>query len=553
MLKHLSIRNYILIRELEMSFHEGYSCITGETGAGKSIFLGALGLLLGERADTTSISDQNSKCVIEGTFEPKGVVDKSFFEENELDYDSQCIIRREILPHGKSRAFINDTPVGLNVLKILGEKIIDIHSQHSTMLLTKNTFHLSLLDAVAGTTETYAQYTSLWNTYKNFLTKLETLKNELELKEKDRDYLNFLFQEIEELGTAPGESAELEEKHSILKNAESIKSVLGESYSTLKFSDVNICDQLHRLGESLSAMSKVYPSAEEYAARIQSTNIELQDIANDLLAIDDKVLVDPGELEQTELRLDRIRKLLFKHKLNETDQLIELQNELSSKLSQIDLCSDSLVQLEKEIETFRLELHSIAVLLSEKRTKVKESLEKEIERILSSLAMPNARFKVVCNTSEQLTFKGYDDVRFYFSANLGEEPQELSKVASGGEMSRVMLALKSVIANSLALPSLVFDEIDTGISGETAKKMASIFVEMGRKIQLIVITHLPQIASRASHHMVVRKIESGNTTHTVMDVVEKENRTKEIAKMLGGEQYSQAALQTADEMLKAHL
>jgi len=549
MLTHLSIRNFILIRELEMDFHDGFTVITGETGAGKSIFLGALGLILGERADIASVSDPSSKCVVEGTFNIQNVIEPAFFEEHELDYEDVCIIRREILPQGKSRAFVNDTPVGLHILKQLSEKLIDVHSQHSTYLLAHSAFHLSLLDAAAGTNNLYNTYLKNWEVYRKTQSTLEELKSELSKKEKDIDYYSFLLAEIDELNTYSGENEELEHQILVLQHSEKIKSVLSEVSGQLKNDDNDIHGRLIHLVSLLNTITSVFPDISDIPERLRSAAIELDDIASEISSLESSVLSDPSMLFTVENRMNNIQRLLHKHKVVHSSELLSLKEDFAQKLNDIEISNDAIISLEKQSEHEYSELQTLAEELSYQRQQIIPQLEKKITEILSTLAMPHAVFNVSHFQENLLSARGLDKVSFLFSSNKGEEPQELSKVASGGEMSRVMLALKSVIAESSMLPTLIFDEIDSGISGETAKKMAGIFTEMGKKIQLIVISHLPQIAAKAQSHMLVSKRIENNATITTMALLENNQRAVEISKMLGGDKYSDAAYNTALEML----
>jgi len=550
MLKHLSIRNYILIRELEMDFHHGFSVITGETGAGKSIFLGALGLLLGDRADISAVSENTDKCIIEGTFNIKQAVEPSFFDENDLDYDENCVIRKEITSQGKSRAFINDTPVNLSILKSLSEKLIDVHSQHTTILLAKNSFHLALLDAVTGTSSEFKTYQNLWGEYKKTLAHIDQLTKATAELEKEKDYFSFLVNEIESLQPGLTEKEDLELELKVLQNAEKIKSVLLETSSELKFSEPNIHGQLSRVLHLLDSITNDIQQAAELSERLKSACIEVDDIATELSALESKISHDPNRLLQVEERLDALQSLFHKHRVQSTEELLSLSKTYSEKIKEAQDHDEQLEQATKIADKQLNELTHRADLISQKRRAIVPKLEEEITNILSMLAMPSAQFKVEMNRTENLSGRGFDDVAFLFSANKGESIQELSKVASGGEMSRLMLALKSVIARSSNLPVLIFDEIDTGVSGETAKKMASIFAEMGKTIQLIVITHLPQIAARADWHMRVIKKETAQETYTVMLHLDEQERIHEIATMLGGENFSATALQTAQEMIE---
>lgn len=549
MLLHLSIRNFILIRELDIDFQEGFTVITGETGAGKSIFLGALGLLLGERASADEISDPNLKCIVEGEFKIRNNVERTFFTDNDIEFNEHCIVRREILPQGRSRAFINDTPVSLIVLKEFGEKLIDIHSQHSTILLSKNSFHLSLLDAVSKTTDLYEDYLQKWAEYRTLITRLDFLKNNIEKQEKERDYYAFLVEEIEHAGINSEEMQALEEELKMTQHAEKIKTVLDGAVQSLKLSDQNMMKVLQQLFASCKSISDVFPQIDSLNDRMQSTMIDLDDIASEITVLNDKFSIDPTRVVQIEERLDLLNGLLHKHKVFTVDDLLKLKLEFQNKITTVDQQEEEITTLEKRVAEINKQLIFSAGEISAKRKVIIPQLEMKIISILTELGMPNAQFQVKMTISDQLSSKGFDEVAFFFSANKGEAPQELSKIASGGEMSRLMLALKSVIAESAALPTLIFDEIDTGISGEIARKMGIILKKMGDPIQLIVISHLPQIAAMAAHHMLVSKIETDKTTYSVMENLKGEQRIIEIAKMLGGERYSEATLMTAKELM----
>ncbi len=553
MLKHLSIRNYILIRELEMDFYPGFTVITGETGAGKSIFLGALGLLLGDKADISAVSENAGKCVIEGTFNIKHSVDPSFFDENNLDYEELCVIRKEISSQGKSRAFINDTPVNLNILKSLSEKLIDIHSQHTTILLAKNSFHLKLLDAVAGTSEDFKLYQNLWLEHKNVRGKIDQLAQVTADIEKEKDYFGFLVNEIDTIRPGITEKEDIEKELLILQNAEKIKAVLMETSFTMRYSEPSIHAQLSRLQHLLQNITSDIPAVTDLSNRLKSVCIEIDDIASELSNMELKIIHDPNHLAKVEERLDVLQSLFHKHRVQNTEELLTQRKTYLEKITGADVHHEQLEKLKKIADEQLNDLKKLADLISKNRGKIIKELEQEITGILTTLAMPSACFRVEMKRNEELSSRGYDQVAFLFSANKGEPVQELSKVASGGEMSRLMLALKSVIARTSNLPVLIFDEIDTGISGETAKKIAAIFSEMGKTIQIIVITHLPQIAGRANYHMLVSKKETQDETYTEMRHLTKNERIHEIATMLGGEKFSETTLQTAREILQNHI
>jgi DNA repair protein RecN (Recombination protein N) len=418
------------------------------------------------------------------------------------------------------------------------------------MLLAKNSFHLSLLDAVAGTTEKYKLFLKQWNTYRQMMLEIEHLKEELLRKEKDKDYYAFLVQEIDELNTKAGENDELETRLLVLRNAEKIRLILHESSAGLKYDENNICGMIRNLSEKLRSVSDFFPVLGDFDQRLKSAIVEIDDIATELSVLHEKIDDNPAELAATEERLSEIHRLLFKHQQNDSDGLLKVKNEMANRLSEIDLCSEQIDTLQKQAGLLLEIISKQAEELSQARRVAIPALEKSISDILHVLAMPHAVFRAECRRDEQLSAKGYDHVIFQFSANKGEATQELSKVASGGEMSRVMLALKSVIARSSSLPTLVFDEIDSGVSGETAKKMAGIFQEMGENIQLVVITHLPQVAAKAQHHLLVSKADIENSTVTVMKELHPQGRVVEIAKMLGGENFTESTILTVKELMQ---
>jgi DNA repair protein RecN (Recombination protein N) len=550
MLIELYIKNYILIKELQIHFHDGFTVITGETGAGKTIFLGALSLLLGERADTSIVSDSNEKCIIEGTFKFQDIISPDFFSKNDIDFSEPCIIRREILTNGKSRAFINDTPVTLQLLRSLSEKLIDIHSQHSTLLLAKQPFHLQLIDAVAGTTELFSQYTKEYIYYSKLTEKIKQKKLEISEQERESDYISFLLNEIEEINPKPDEITLLETELLILENAEKIKTVLNISMSELTADDNNIISKLHTIYNSFQTIENVFPNISDINKRLMSVKIELHDIVQEISSIEQNIEIEPSKLETVHHRLDKLNNLLFKHKINELQDLFDLQKKFENQLVQIDNNKLELQKLTVQFEKLQSELSLLAKTLSEKRHIVIPQLEKKVEFILNELGMPHAIFKVETSTHTNISSKGIDNLIFLFSANKGEMPQELTKVASGGEMSRLMLALKSIIAENSKLPTLIFDEIDTGISGEIAKKMALIFNKMGKSIQLIVISHLPQVAAKANNHIIVEKIETEKHSITSMRYIIDSDRLQTIARMLSGDNFSEETFQFVKNLMK---
>lgn len=550
MLKHLSVQNYALIDHLEVEFADGLTIITGETGAGKSILLGALGLIAGSRADTQALQDKTKKCIIEASFNIKEYALSDFFKEHELDYEATTTIRREINPEGKSRAFINDTPVTLNQLKELGERLIDIHSQHQTLSLNGADFQLSVVDA-------FAKHESLLNEYKtehkNFRS-LEKQLNDLIEKEaqakKDMDYFQFQFNELEDANLKAGEQTALEQELETLNNAEDIKLNLSKAAFGLSGGEQNLLTSLNEIKSILNGLSKFKPEIAELNSRINSSYIELKDISNELEALEQEILYDPKRIELLNDQLDAIYRLQQKHQVKTIEELIAIKDELSNKL--LDFSS-----LETEIEKVKLlleksdkTLSAKARTISENRKKVIPKIEKEISSLLSALSMPNAQLKIEQKAMETYTINGIDKINFLFSANKGSEFKELNKVASGGELSRLMLSIKSLIAKLTALPTIIFDEIDTGVSGDVADKVGTIMNTMSDSMQVITITHLPQIASKGGSHLFVYKEDKNNKTYSNIKKLNTEERVQEIAKMLSTGTPSAAAISNAKELLK---
>jgi len=548
MLKQLSIENFILIRSLYISFNNGFTAITGETGAGKTIFLDALGLLLGDRADGSILSDKNKKCIIEGEFDISFFNKKKFFQNNDLEYNDLCIFRREILPQGRSRAFINDTPVNVALLKTLGEELIDIHSQHSTMMLAKPAFHLLLIDSIANTKKEYSEFQKLFIQHKKLSENLNQLKINLSNSEKEKDYYNFLLSEITELSLQPNEKNQMEEELSFLQNAEKIQTVVSSSNAMLDDSENSIINKLNKTILQLSDISQFFSKAGEFSERLNSCKIEIEDIATELSGIDFSSS-EMSKIQLIEDRLNKIYHLLHKHKVKKIEELVELQREFQNKINETDYLSKQIDETEKELEKLHSKLVALSKSLSKQRNSVIPKVEKKITSIIQELGMPNGKFEIKNDTNNAISIRGIDDIKFYFAANKGDTLQELMKTASGGELSRIMLALKSVIAEVSQLPTLIFDEIDTGTSGEIAKKMANIFQNMGKTMQLLVITHLPQVAAKATNHIKVYKTETENTTFSNLKIVANKDRAEEIAKMVAGEKISSASIKTAEELM----
>lgn len=554
MIRHLHIENYALIEHLDMDFHSGFSVITGETGAGKSIIIGAIGLLLGQRADSRSIKADAKRCVVEASFDVAHDALDDFFQENDLDFDgSECIIRRELTATGKSRAFINDTPASLTQLKELGEQLLDVHSQHKNLLLGKEDFQLSVLDIVANNQELLSTYKKEYKEYRQLEKQLNEVLEEAKNGKEDEDYLRFQVNQLADANLKEGEQEELEEEAETLEHAEDIKSSLYTAANNLQSSNDGT-DVLGLLKQGLSeiqSISSVYSAAEELSERLDSCYIELKDIADELESQAEDVEYNPQRLEQVNERLSTIYTLQKKHGVESVEELLRIQEEMEDKLSRITNSDDFIEELRKKVHTQKEKVLALAKKLSQARMAAAKKVEKEMESRLLPLGMPNVQFKcsVLANSSE-LTGTGYDQVQFLFNANKSGEPKPVSQIASGGEIARVMLSLKALIAGAVKLPTIIFDEIDTGVSGSIAEKMARIMKEMGdHERQVISITHLPQIAALGSHHYKVYKEETDDATLSHIIPLNDEQRLEEIACMLSGEKLTQAALDNAKTLL----
>lgn len=554
MIRHLHIENYALIEHLDIDFHGGFSVITGETGAGKSIILGAIGLLLGQRADLKAIKAGEKRCVIEAVFDVDGEEMRDFFEENDLDLDgTECIVRRELTATGKSRAFINDTPVSLTQLKEIGELLIDVHSQHKNLLLGKEDFQLNTLDIVAKNGDTLVAYKAAYKAYKALAKRLEDALEEMQSNRDDEDYVRFQVEQLVEANLQEGEQEELEEEAETLEHAEDIKSSLYRAANGLQSANDGT-DALSLMKQSLSdlrSILSVYGTAEAFADRLDSCYIELKDIADELEGLAEEVEYNPQRLEQVNDRLNTIYTLQKKHHVESVTELLSIQQELEERLMRIDHSDEFIEQLRQEVNVQKEKVLAMAKTLSEARHKAAKVVEKEMKEKLLPLGMPNVQFKcsVIANPSE-LTATGYDQVQFLFNANKSGDLKPVSQIASGGEVARVMLSLKALIAGAVKLPTIIFDEIDTGVSGSIAEKMARIMKEMGdHNRQVISITHLPQIAALGSHHYKVYKEDTDDATHSHIIPLTDEQRVEEIAHMLSGETLTQAALDNAKSLL----
>ena len=550
MLKNILIRNYALIDELEIDLAKGLTIITGETGAGKSILLGALGLLMGDRADVTALYDPSKKCLVEGTFNLKDYDLKDFFLVHDLEYDVEIIIRREVNPEGKSRAFINDSPVTISVLKLISSRLIDVHAQHETLHLNEAAFQLHALDAVAETSELVAAYKLKFRLFKKNSEQLQSLK-EQELKDKkELDYFNFQFNELDTAQLLPGQQAVLEAELETIENAEFIKGGLSNAYFVLAGADKSLIDALTEVKNTLAQLAKFNPSIATLNDRVQSSHIELKDIASELEALEGNIIHDPKKADIVQEKLDVIYRLQQKHNVKTIDELIILRTDLEQKITAIGSLEEQIKKLAMELEAVQKHLADLAGKLTKKRAAAAPQFSKSVKETLTQLGMANAELNISMEQLKEYKETGLDKVTFLFSANKGSDAQPLSKVASGGELSRFMLSLKSLLAKHTALPTIIFDEIDAGISGDIAAKTGSILEKMAATMQVITITHLPQVACKGKTHLFVYKQEQGKRTVTRIKQLNKEERVEEIAKMLSAGKVGEAALRNAKELLK---
>ena len=549
MLQRLSIENYALIQQLEINPDAQLNIITGETGAGKSIILGALALLLGNRADSKSLLDQEKKCVIEGAFDVSAYQLNSFFEENDMDYDAECIIRREISPNGKSRAFINDGVTNLDFLKLLGKRLMDIHSQHDNLLLGANSYQLSLVDAFAQNNGLLQKYSKAFSAYREKHEILEQLKSESAELRKEADYHQFLFDELDKAQLQAEEQETLEAELNKLENAEEIKLKLNEALSALDQSEVNANQMLQGAKTALGQINKFAKEYESLFERLNSSWIELKDIIAELETEEEQVEYEPKRAEEVQERLSLIYKLQQKHQVSDVTSLLSIYEELGDKVLRVGNLDDAIEAAEKEVnQAFEL-VETSGEALSLSRTKVFAGFEKQIGMLLDDLGMPHAKLAVQHETQTP-SESGVDKINLLFSANKGIAPQPLKQVASGGEFSRLMFAVKYILADKTALPTIVFDEIDAGISGEISIQMAEMMNKMAQNHQVITITHLPQIAARGRAHYYVYKDNAQDVTASNIRKLNHDERLSELAQMIGGKQFSESSLESARELMK---
>jgi len=550
MLLSLYIQNYALIEKLDIKFESGFSVITGETGAGKSIILGAIGLLLGQRADIKSIRQGETKCVIEAHFDISSYGMQSFFEKNELEYEDECILRREVQSSGKSRAFINDTPASVTQMKELGEQLIDVHSQHQNLLLNKEGFQLKVLDILARNENNLSSYQSVYGEWKNVQSELNELVEHAGKSREDEDYIRFQLEQLDDAQLVAGEQDELEKEADVLAHAEDIKAGLYRAGNYFTSDEGGLISSLKEVKNLMADLQRIYPPAESLLERLDSTYIELKDISQEVVANGEKVEFDPERLEEVNTRLNLLYSLQQKHHVSTVDDLLAIAADYTTKLSEITSFDDKIQELKDRCNSLFAKVSKEAEVLTKSRAAAALEVEKHIAARLVTLGMPNVRFKVEMGTRKDPGSYGSDTVNFLFSANKNSPLQNISSVASGGEIARVMLSIKAMIAGAVKLPTIVFDEIDTGVSGEIADRMAGIMQEMGdMERQVISITHLPQIAAKGRiHYKVYKKDDEFSTNSNIIRLTDDE-RVEEIAHMLSGATLTEAALNNAKALL----
>ncbi len=551
MLVRLFVQNYALIKELDVELESGLTIITGETGAGKSILLGALSLILGTRADTSVLLDKNEKCIVEGTFRIEEYDLNEFFTSNELDYEPVTILRREINTAGKSRAFINDTPVTINLLKELGDRLIDIHSQHQTLMLNDNSFQLNVIDSFAGTAKLKNEYRTAFSIYRKLKKEYSGVKEKADRNKADLEYYQFQLNQLEEANLKYGEQEGLESEQELLGHAEEIKLALTESSNLFSAEGMSILSILRDIKISLGRIKSFLPDGESLFSRTESSFIELDDLAGEIEKLAASIEADPLRLVQVNNRLDIIYSLIQKHRVSNLNELIIKKKEISDFIRSIVSSDERLTELESMLHKEISSLKAISEEMSKMRQTVLPDIEIKITELLKQLGMPNAKFRISLTQSQEFTPTGIDQADFLFSANKQTAPENLAKIASGGELSRVMLSLKSLLTKNNNLPTIIFDEIDSGVSGEVADKVGQILSGMGKYMQVVNITHLPQVASRGTRHYHVYKDDVDNSTFTRVKLLSPEERILEVARLLSGSEVTETAMKNAKELLKA--
>ena len=552
MISSITINNYALIDRTEINMAGGFSVITGETGAGKSILLGAIGLTLGQRADSSVIMDKSRKCVIEVTYQVKGYALENWFAENELDYDEQVIVRREIAVDGKSRAFINDTPVNNKMLKELGDFLVDIHSQHQSLLIGQPEYQLNVLDSYCGNQELLAAYQIRYRERQRSIAELARLKERVLAAEKEEDYLKFQFNQLDAANLRMGEQRELEEEQRVLANAENIKTTFLELSFLLTGSDTPLVQQLKGVKNHISALRNVVKEAAGYEERLQSIILELEDMADESERLGERIEYTPDRVESVEGRLNVIYDLLHKHRVEGVEDLIRIKEDIGIRLKGIVSFSEQIDILQKKIEDLEKEMEKLAGRIHKSRVEGEGKMKEEMRALLVGLGIKHAVFSISINPLDHFVASGKDDVQFKFAANKNQEPGELSRVASGGEISRLMLSLKYILCRNRQLPVIIFDEIDTGVSGEIAHRMASMMREMSCRMQVISISHLPQIAAAGTNHFKVYKEDGQANTVSRIKWLDEEERIREIAGMISGHEISKAALENARLLVRSY-
>ncbi len=549
MLTTLSIKNYALIKQLNVNFDNGFSIITGETGAGKSILLGALGLVLGKRADLSYLNDSNQKCIIEAEFNIQNYNLEPFFIDKDLDFEPLTIIRREILPNGKSRAFVNDTPTTLNVLVSLSEKLIDIHSQHQTLELSNTSFQFTIIDVLASNEAKISSYKRGLSLYNNFKKELEELLNSHQEAKQQYEYNLYLFNELSSANLKEDEQEQIEQELNTLNNSETIKLSLNDAFQITDNEDVGAINLMNQLKYKLSQIAPFSEHYELLLQRVESIEIELKDIAREIDSANESVIYNPAEIEKLNDKLQLIYDLLKKHSVTSIIELLEIQESLSTKVDQVENASKTISEKRKEIEKVMVNLNKLAASIHKNRVAAIPKFTKQLESILKNIGMENTRFQFDLTKSDTFLSNGKDELKLLFSANKGVNFGELKKIASGGELSRIMLSIKYILSSYINLPTIIFDEIDTGVSGEVSNKMGNIMQLMSKHMQVISITHLPQIAAKGKQHYKVYKEDISNEIRTQLKLLSNTERIEEIAEMLGGKTLSDSALAHAKELL----
>ena len=552
MLKRLHISNFALINEMEVSFPGNLTVITGETGAGKSIFLEALSLALGKRADLSALNLKTKKCIIEAEFSATNLDLNDFFLEHDLDFEPNLILRREINADGKSRSFLNDSPVSLSVLKLLSEKLIDIHSQHQTLLLNQSNFQLELLDTFAESLKIFKEYKIEFSSFTKSKIELQSLQEQEKLAKKELDYFQFLYSELEETEIKAGLLSGLEEESSKLENSEIIKSNLLAASNAISGNEINILIDLGKTKQSLQSLSKYSKNYSLLSDRIQSLYIELKELSADIEDAANEVVFDSDKLSQVNIKMDKLNRLLKKHQVNTEEDLLKIKSDIENKLNQFNSIEKTIISKQKLIQVSQNNCLKLSKELTKLRTKAIHGIEQTIKKTLAELSMENAIFKIELSQKSDLGINGLDELKFLFTANKGAELNELHKVASGGELSRLMLSLKALLASKKQLPTIIFDEIDTGVSGDVADKIGEILLSMGNNMQVISITHLPQMASKGNHHLFVYKKDDEDKTVSYIKQLNKVERINEIAKMLSKSNPTVSAIKNATELLNSN-